>query len=288
MEKRYLKQLVIAIKSEKEEIRMQSETLAKQLEQQGLQVEQRFLQEGKAKNPEGEKRQAACLYLTDCGELAGHLLQEGVAVIAWLHEANQNEDFGQIRYAVEEPVELDGEFFEQIYRRYRGIPWTIARTARCVIRETVPEDAFAFAQIYQDPKITEYTEPFCAEARTEQETIREYISKFYEFYGYGVWTVLLRETGEVIGRVGFEQPEAPALGYMIAGPRQGRGLATECCQAVLRVAGEELGFTQVQARIHRENAASLRVIEKLGFVRCGSEGEETLWRKKLFEKRGNE
>lgn len=276
MEERYLKRLVIAVETKREDIQAQAEKLAEQLWKQGLASEW-FRGEEQTE----EQQESACLYLTDSSRLALQLQREGVPVIAWLHEGNRNESFGPIRYAAEEPSELDAEFFEQIYRRYRGIPWTIARTARCVIRETIPEDAAAFARIYQEPAITEYTEPFCAEAETERETIQEYIRKCYEFYGYGVWTVLLRETGEVIGRVGFEQPEAPALGYMIARPRQGRGLATEVCQAVLQVAREELGFTQVQARIHRENAASLRVIEKLGFVGAGSEEEVTVWRKKL-------
>ena len=119
--------------------------------------------------------------------------------------------------------------------------------------------------------MTRYTEGFCREPDTEQETIKAYIRKFYEFYGYGVWTVLWKESGEVIGRVGFEQPQAPTLGYAIAAKWQGKGLATEVGRAALQVAEEELFFEEVRAEVHRENQASLQVIRKLGFVKCTEE-----------------
>ena len=83
---------------------------------------------------------AACeetLWLTDCPDIAGQLTSRQMPVMVWLHEGNRQHSFPDIRYAVEEPQELEADFFDKIYRRFTGIPWEIAETKRCIIRETM-------------------------------------------------------------------------------------------------------------------------------------------------------
>lgn len=58
------------------------------------------------------------------------------------------------------------------------------------------------------------------------------------------------------------------LGYWIAVADQGRGYATEAARAVLSLA-RALGHERVVASHHIDNAASGRVLEKVGFVRTG-------------------
>ncbi|MBR5247343.1 MAG: GNAT family N-acetyltransferase [Lachnospiraceae bacterium] len=227
---------------------------------------------------------AGILWLTDCPDIAGFLMARQQPVMVWLHEGNRHCSFADIRYAVEAPGELEADFYDKIYRRYAGIPWEIAQTKRCVIRETAVDDVDSFVKIYQDSEITRYTDAFCIEPQKEREHVKEYIEKVYEFFGFGIWTVLWKETGEVIGRVGFEQPYAGeagkaaggesdegddekllALGYMIACPWQGKGIAQEICKAVLDFAREELEVSKVQVVIDAKNQSSLRLAERLGF-----------------------
>ncbi len=221
-----------------------------------------------------QKNKEAVLWLTDCADVAERLSKSKLAVMAWLHEGNRNCFFANIRYAIEDPAEAEVRFYDNIYRRFAGIPWEIAETERCIIRETTVEDVDEFIRIYREPEITRYTDPFCGEPDSERQYVKEYIEKIYEFFGYGVWTVLCKETGEVIGRVGFEQPvesderggsDMPVLGYMIALPWQGKGIAKEVCEAVLSFARQELGFSAVQVTIDADNTASLKLAEKLGF-----------------------
>lgn len=218
--------------------------------------------------------ESGVLWLTDCAEVAARLSECNLAVMAWLHEGNRQSCFANIRYAIEDPEEAEVSFYDNIFRRFAGIPWEIAETERCIIRETTVEDVDDFIRIYREPEITRYTDPFCGEADSERQYVKEYIERVYEFFGYGVWTVVWKETEEVIGRVGFEQPVAsdegedsdtPVLGYMIALPWQGKGIAKEVCDAVLSFAREEMGFTAVQVRIDAENTASLKLAGKLGF-----------------------
>lgn len=81
----------------------------------------------------------------------------------------------------------------------------------------------------------------------------------------------LRSTGEMIGDVALEWQPDPyrqgELGYIVHPDHQGRGYATEACSAVLRIAFEELGLHRVFARLDARNAASARVLDKLGMRR---------------------
>lgn len=210
----------------------------------------------------------AVLYVTDEAEIAETLRKEGEAVLIYLHSGNSGQDFSNYLFAVEDPDELEPEYIERVYRRLKGLPWYIMNTARCRIRETIPEDVEAFYRIYRDPSITKYMENLYPEKEEEKQYIREYIDKIYTYYGYGVWTIVECQSNEVIGRVGFSNREGfedPELGFIIGTPWQRKGYAMEVCQGVLRYGWTALDFRQVQALVAPGNIPSLRVCEKLGF-----------------------
>jgi RimJ/RimL family protein N-acetyltransferase len=103
----------------------------------------------------------------------------------------------------------------------------------------------------------------------EREYIRTYIDKVYGFYEFGVWTVIEKESGKIIGRAGLscrEGFEEPELGFIIGVPWQRQGYAYEVCSAILGYAKEELGFDRVQAFVEPKNTASVSLCEKLGFT----------------------
>jgi ribosomal-protein-alanine N-acetyltransferase len=56
------------------------------------------------------------------------------------------------------------------------------------------------------------------------------------------------------------------LGYWLAEPYWGRGIATRAVQAMVRFAFEELGLRRVHAEPYAANRASARVLEKAGFL----------------------
>ena len=216
----------------------------------------------------------AVLYVTDDAETGKKLKQEGEAVLVYLHPGNSGQDFSNFLFAVEDPEELEHEYIERVYRRLKNMPWNILETTRCRIRETVPEDVEAFYRIYSDPSITEYMEGLYPDVEEEKEYIREYIKKIYTFYGFGVWTVIERESGAIIGRAGIsyrEGYEDPELGFIIGVPWQRKGYAYEVCNAILAYGWVVLEFEQMQALVEPENIPSLKLCEKLGFCQEGIE-----------------
>lgn len=207
------------------------------------------------------------VHITDSSARAAALIAQGEAVLAYLHAGNRREDFGCCRYACEDPEELDEAYLDKVYLRQKGLPVTVLQTARCLVRETTVADVADFYEIYADPSVTRYMEPLYDDPDAERAYAAEYIENVYAYYDFGIWTVVERASGQVIGRAGICYREGfadPELGFLIGVPWQGQGLATEVCEAILEYASEELGFATVLAFVQPENAVSQRVCEKLG------------------------
>ncbi len=208
------------------------------------------------------------LFVTDYGEVARWLLEEGVAVLGYQHEENRDTSFTGVRYILESPEGTPVEYFERVFRRYTRLPWSILETERCYVRESCEEDVEDFYDIYKETSVTRYTEGLFEHAVSERAYIREYIEKVYAYFEFGFWTVVLKESGEVIGRAGISVREGydiPELGYVFGVPWQGKGLAKEVCEGILKYAKEELEITQLQVLIQEGNEASVRLAERLGF-----------------------
>ena len=78
----------------------------------------------------------------------------------------------------------------------------------------------------------------------------------------------LLETGEFVADVILcwvsEEHSLGEIGYSVHPAHAGRGYATEATRPLLRVAFEGLGLHRVMGRLEARNAASARVLEKLG------------------------
>lgn len=231
------------------------------------------------------------LWITDSAQRVMQLNKGGHGVLVFLHEENWEQDFSGIMYACEKPWELDVDYLDKVYRRYHAIPWDILETDRCVLRESCVEDVEDFYEIYSVPEVSRYTDPLRANREQERQFIRDYIEKMYGFYGFGIWTILTKDTKEVIGRAGFfyrEEYEDVEIGYLIGAKWQRQGYASEVCKAILEFGREELGFDRVQAFVRLENEVSLKLCEKLGFE-CVEEVElqqEKHWRLIKILKKG--
>ena len=63
------------------------------------------------------------------------------------------------------------------------------------------------------------------------------------------------------------------LGYWLARDYWGQGLIAEAATAVMTEAQQSLGVSKFVAGVFADNPASMRVLEKLGFTKTGSEGK---------------
>ena len=91
----------------------------------------------------------------------------------------------------------------------------------------------------------------------------------YERVGFSKWAVVLRRTGELIGRCGpsltrIDGVDEVEVGYDLAKPHWGQGLASEAAGAAVAHCFSTLGRSRVVSLIHAQNVASQRVARRLG------------------------
>lgn len=92
---------------------------------------------------------------------------------------------------------------------------------------------------------------------------------------YAPWTMEAKE-GKHIGEIGFRGPavdNSVEIGYGIKQEFEGQGYTTEAAKALIEWAFDKEDVLFVEAEADENNAASICVLEKLGFVKYG-QGEE--------------
>ncbi len=132
------------------------------------------------------------------------------------------------------------------------------------------DDLDALYEIYSDPEITRYMENLYDDRSKEEEFSRNYIKSMYQFYGYGIWIVCLKENDRVIGRAGISNRKIDGeisleIGYLIDTRFQNHGYATEIIKGIFRFAKERLYINELRCAINHDNHISIRLAEKLGF-----------------------
>ena len=182
-------------------------------------------------------------------------------------DVEENMSFTPDMY-VEGFEEVDITFLRHVYERHHHIPWRILETERCIVKEFSMEYLDALFDLYAGEGMTDYIEPLYPYEQ-EREYQQAYIDNMYRFYGYGMWIVCDKVTGELIGRAGVEHREELEgeleLGYAIGTSYQRQGYATEVCQAILRYVKEELEVPSLCCLIEQGNVVSEELARKLGF-----------------------
>ena len=143
----------------------------------------------------------------------------------------------------------------------------IPETERLILRQMTPEDFNAMYAVLADSDIMQHY-PYTFDAAR----VRGWIARNMERYrtdGFGLWAVVLRETGEVIGDCGLTMQPIngkilPEIGYHIRADHQRRGYATEAAAACMRYAFEQHDFPAVYSYMKHTNTASAAVAKKNG------------------------
>lgn len=209
------------------------------------------------------------IIICDNSEWAKKIYKHGHYVVALLTDENSGQDFSFCKYAIMNPKECELEFFEGILKRFQGLPWDILETDRCLVRETTVKDVDAFYELYADKEITEYMEPLFEDRDEEMEYAKSYIKNVYEFYGFGMWTVVEKNLGKVIGRAGVsyrEGYELPELGFMIGKAFWRCGYAYEVCYAIANYMYENYDMEELLIFIEPQNTPSISLAKKLGAI----------------------
>lgn len=148
----------------------------------------------------------------------------------------------------------------------------ILEAERITLRPLTRADAEPLFAVYSDPEVMRYwnTPPHPSVQRT-REMLGALEQEFADRSALQ-WGVERTSDGELLGCVTLmpaaRQPRAE-IGYILGREHWGNGYAGEAQRTAIEFGFSELGLHRIEADVDPGNAASLRSLERLGFVREG-------------------
>jgi len=151
----------------------------------------------------------------------------------------------------------------------------IIETERLILREFRRTDLDAYAATMGDIEVMRH---IGGEALSREDSWRRLATSvgLWSLLGMGPWVVERRADGRYLGHIGFFdferdiQPSMrgePEMGWIFDRAAQGQGYASEAGKAALQWADEVLKPDSIPAIIDLENEPSIRLAERLGFIR---------------------
>jgi RimJ/RimL family protein N-acetyltransferase len=149
-------------------------------------------------------------------------------------------------------------------------------TDRLILRRWREEDRAPFAIMNADPRVMEFMPKLLSS--DESDRMIDRIEAGFEQRGFGLYAAELRADGSFIGFIGLSVPGFEAtftpcveIGWRLASQVWNRGLATEGARAVVDESFGRLALSSLVSFTAKQNAASQRVMQKLGMTRDPAE-----------------
>ena len=151
-------------------------------------------------------------------------------------------------------------------------------TSRLTLGPVTPADATGIYHLYADWEVARWLSrlPWPFTSASAHAFITEAAHDLERGSGC-VLAMLERDTSAFVGVLSLRIPaletdpwttdrEMGILGYAVRREQRGNGFATEGAASATRLALEEIGLARLRATVLRDNVASRRVLERLGFV----------------------
>ncbi|MGO9819559.1 MAG: GNAT family N-acetyltransferase, partial [Solirubrobacteraceae bacterium] len=143
---------------------------------------------------------------------------------------------------------------------------------RLVYERIRPEHTTELEALLLDPRVYAMLHP--RDKPPTASDVRAHVAAkhaHWERYGFGLWLMRDRTTGELAGRGGLQHTDAlegepVEVAWAVMPARWGEGLATELAFTAVDVGFEALGLERLIAFTLPHNIASRRVMEKAGFT----------------------
>ena len=140
-------------------------------------------------------------------------------------------------------------------------------TKRLILREMTDDDFDALYRVLADSDIMQHYPYTFDETRVRNWIARN--RERYRIFGFGLWAVCLKETGEMIGDCGLTMQMIagqikPEIGYHIRADHQNKGYATEAAKAVRDWTFHNTPFNIVYSYMKHTNEPSARTAMAYG------------------------
>jgi len=150
-----------------------------------------------------------------------------------------------------------------------GVP--TLRTERLVLREPAPADAPAVLVFRGDPRVQRFNDEPLRDVAAAEAFI-EFLRANSAADARRHWAITVND--EVVGLIGLHtwqhHHRRAELGYDMAVPYWGQGIASEAARAVIGYGFTTMKLHRIQAHTIADNHRSVRLLERLGFRREGT------------------
>ncbi len=150
----------------------------------------------------------------------------------------------------------------------------VLETDRLVLRRLTLNDAPFIVELLTDPAFLQYIGD---RGVRDEQSARQYLLKgpiaSYEKFGFGLYLVFLKESGDPVGICGLLKRDTLAdvdVGFAFLPSHRQRGYAAESSAAVLEHGRRVFGLERIVAITSPDNDSSMRVLEKIGLKSEGT------------------
>lgn len=140
----------------------------------------------------------------------------------------------------------------------------ILETKDLILRELNLSDAQNFYSLNLNPNVIKYTGDLAFKSVQEAE---DFLKNYqdYKINGYGRWAVIHKNSNKFIGWCGLKFEDGQTnIGYRFFEDEWNKGYATQSALACLNYGFEQLNLKCIIGKAMKENAASIKVLQKIG------------------------
>jgi RimJ/RimL family protein N-acetyltransferase len=147
-------------------------------------------------------------------------------------------------------------------------------TPRLLLRPLGPDDFESAFALWNEPQVYRFISGKPSSREDIWRGLLRHVGQ-WQIKGFGYWAAVEKTSDNVIGECGFGDfrremtvaMDEPEMGWAFASAHHGKGFATEALRVLAAWGDAHLGVAKTACIIAPENAASIRVAEKLGFVK---------------------
>jgi ribosomal-protein-alanine N-acetyltransferase len=163
-------------------------------------------------------------------------------------------------------------------------PFPCLETERLCLRQITWNDIPALYQLFSDPVVTQYNDVTTFNDRHDAENLFHFLQDRYRRRIGIRWALTLKgvPAASLIGTCGYNiwsrHNNCGEIGYDLMRRYWNQGYVTEAIRAILYFGFQQMSLNRIEADVMRHNAASMRVLEKLGFQREGVLRQRGYWK----------
>ena len=154
----------------------------------------------------------------------------------------------------------------------------VLTTERLTLREPLLSDAADYFIVGRDYEVQKYNAPVMKKVSEAEALIKEVRTEYARREGIP-WAVTFTGSDTVLGLFGFyhwsHHHRRAEVGYALARAYWGQGIGTEAVRGMIPFGFKQMNLHRIYAGTIADNHESVRMLERIGFVREGTKRESS-------------